>query len=71
MDQGTLAGAVHSGRLLKPVPADADPAAPRDVEWVSFGAGGEHVSTGEAGVQASSEDAAALRAVGCLALMYV
>lgn len=34
MDQGSLGGAVHSGRLLKPVVPGADPAAGREVEWV-------------------------------------
>ncbi|KAI8471040.1 MAG: hypothetical protein J3K34DRAFT_520806 [Monoraphidium minutum] len=33
MDQGTLAGAVHAGRMLKPVPHGGDASAPRGVEW--------------------------------------
>lgn len=38
MDQGTLAGAVHAGRLLKP--AELGAASERAVEWVSGGAEG-------------------------------
>lgn len=37
MDQGTLAGAVHSGRLLAPLAHDAASEHERATEWVSGG----------------------------------